>query len=370
MTLADFWFVLIAVLWCGYFLLEGFDFGVGMLLPVLGRDNLDRRLLLNSIGPLWDGNEVWLLVAGGATFAAFPEWYAALFSGFYLPLFLVLAALIFRNVAFEYRAKGDSDRWRAWWDRAIVWGSLLPALLWGVAWANIVRGVPLDAAHRYTGSLFTLLNPYALLGGLTTLALFAVHGAVFLTLKTSGDLAERARTLARRLALPTAAAVIGFLVWTYFNAVNADHKGLVPGFIPIAAMAAIVAVEWLLREKLDGWAFAATGAAIVLLTATLFLNLYPRVLPSTTDPAFSLTVTNAASTDYTLRVMTVVAVVFTPVVLAYQAWTYWVFRRRLRRPVTAEGDGDAGGNGRATVGDGRAAAGRSEWLRRLLLHEP
>src|SRR6185312_13747653 len=214
MALTDIWFLLIAVLWTGYFVLEGFDFGVGMLLRVLGRDDTDRRVLINTIGPVWDGNEVWLLVAGGATFAAFPLWYASLFSGFYLALLVILVALILRGVAFEFRGKIDSDRWRRNWDRAIMFGSAVPALLWGVAFGNIVQGVPLDAEHHFTGTFFTLLNPYALLGGLTTLSVFALHGAVFLTLKTSGEIRERARALVWPLGGLAAGLAGAFLLWT------------------------------------------------------------------------------------------------------------------------------------------------------------
>ncbi|MFD0801776.1 cytochrome d ubiquinol oxidase subunit II, partial [Streptomonospora algeriensis] len=201
MELPDIWFIAIAVLWTGYFVLEGFDFGVGILLPVIGRDDTDRRVMINAIGPIWDGNEVWLITAAGAMFAAFPAWYASTFSGFYLPLLLILLALIVRGVAFEYRGKGDTDRWRAWWDRAIVFGSAVPAVLWGVVFGNIVRGVPMDAGGIVTGGLADLLNPYALLGGLTTFALFTLHGAVFLTLKTSGPVRARARSAATRAAL-------------------------------------------------------------------------------------------------------------------------------------------------------------------------
>jgi cytochrome d ubiquinol oxidase subunit II len=334
LNLETLWFALIAVLWTGYFFLEGFDFGVGVLLPFLGRDDMDRRILVNTIGPVWDGNEVWLLVAGGATFAAFPEWYATLFSGFYLALFLILAALIFRGVAFEFRGKDRRPQWQAWWDRAIFWGSALPALLWGVAFANLLRGVPIGPDHEWAGSFFDLLNPYALLGGLASLLLFTLHGGVFLTLKTEGELRDRARRLARVLAVPTSAVVFGFLTWTFVNARGND--GIVPGVVPIAAVVATVAVEWLLRERLDGWAFVATGIAIAAITATIFLNLYPRVMPSSLGAANDLTIWNASSTHYTLKVMTIVAAIFTPLVLGYQAWTYWVFRQRLSRPDEAE----------------------------------
>jgi cytochrome bd ubiquinol oxidase subunit II len=329
LNLETLWFALIAVLWTGYFFLEGFDFGVGVLLPFLGRDDLDRRLMVNAIGPVWDGNEVWLLVAGGATFAAFPEWYATMFSGFYLALFLILAALIFRGVAFEFRGKDARPQWKAWWDRAIFWGSAIPAILFGVAFANLLRGVPIGSDHEWAGSFLDLLNPYALLGGVTTLLLFTLHGGVFLALKTDGDLRVRARSAARWLAVPAAASVFGFLTWTFFNA--RDNDGVVPGVVPITAIVAVVAVEWLLRERLEGWAFVATGLAIAALTATIFLNLYPRVMPSSLGAANDLTIWNASSTHYTLKVMTVVAAIFTPIVLGYQAWTYWVFRRRLTR---------------------------------------
>jgi cytochrome d ubiquinol oxidase subunit II len=304
--------------------LEGFDFGVGMLLPVLGRDELRRRVMINTIGPVWDGNEVWLLVAGGATFAAFPEWYASLFSGFYLALLVILVALIARGVAFEYRGKVDSVRWRRNWDLAIVAGSAVPALLWGVAFGNIVRGVPLDAQHHYTGTFFTLLNPYALLGGVTTLTLFGTHGAIFTALKTTGEIRADARRLAGRLGLVSVVAAAGFLVWT-----QVAHGGVATAVTGAIAAVALIAALSANAAGREGWSFLATAGTIVFATAMLFLALYPDVLPSAPNPANSLTVTNAASTHYTLKIMTWVAVVFTPVVLLYQGWTYWVFRRRI-----------------------------------------
>jgi cytochrome d ubiquinol oxidase subunit II len=324
MTLTDVWFLLIAVLWTGYFLLEGFDFGVGLLLPVLGPDEARRRVLINTIGPVWDGNEVWLLVAGGATFAAFPEWYASLFSGFYLPLLVILVALIVRGVAFEYRGKLDNATWRRRWDLALIIGSGVPALLWGVAFANIVRGIRLDADHHHVGTVVDLLNPYALLGGLTTLTLFATHGAVFLALRTVGPVREHARRTAARLGPVTVAVAAVFLLWTQFAYGGAATAG--PAVVAAVGLVAALLANARGRE---GWAFLGMAVTIVAATATLFLALYPDVLPSTLDPAFSLTVTNAASTPYTLKIMTWVAVVFTPVVLLYQGWTYWVFRRRL-----------------------------------------
>ena len=336
-----FWFLVIAVLWVGYFVLEGFDLGVGMLLPVVGKDALDRRVMVNAIGPVWDGNEVWLLVAGGATFAAFPEWYATLFSGFYLPLFLILAALIFRGVAFEYRSKRDDPRWHLAWDHAIFWGSLVPALLWGVAFANILRGTPIGPGGSYHGSFWNLLNPYALLGGVTTLLLFALHGAVFLSLKTTDDILGRAQATAARLAPLATLALLGFLAWTYLNARHTHNTGLVPPLVPILGIAAVAAVGWLMRERLAGWAFIANAVGLVCLVATLFLNLYPRVMVSSISPVYDLTIGNAASAPYTLKVMTVVALVFTPLVLVYQSWSYWVFRQRVRRPVP-RGDASVG----------------------------
>jgi cytochrome bd ubiquinol oxidase subunit II len=318
------WFLLVAVLFTGYFILEGFDFGVGMLLPVLGRDDRERRVLINTIGPVWDGNEVWLITAGGAMFAAFPEWYATLFSGFYLPLLLILLALIARGVAFEYRHKRPEASWKRRWDQAIFVGSLLPAILWGVAFANILRGVPLNGDHEYVGGLTDLLNPYALLGGVTTLGLFLTHGAVFLALKTTGDIRHRAGALAVRVGAATAVAAVAFLSWTL--TIRSSAAAVVLAVAAALALAGGLAAAAVRRE---GWAFTGTAAAIALAVATLFAALFPNVLPSTLDAAGTLTASNAASTPYTLKIMTWVAVVFTPIVLAYQGWTYWVFRRRI-----------------------------------------
>ena len=324
MELTTVWFSLIAVLWIGYFVLEGFDFGVGMLLPVLSKNETERRVVINTIGPVWDGNEVWVLVAGGATFAAFPEWYATLFSGFYLPLLLILVALIVRGLAFEYRAKRDEAKWKARWDKAIFFGSLLPAVLWGVAFANIVRGVPINADKEYVGSTLTLLNPYALVGGLTTLGLFLTHGAVFLALKTDGDIRHRARNLALVLGLPTAAVAVVFLTWT--QVITGD---LWSSASFVAAALALVGGLFAAWKGREGWAFIGTFATIGLAVAGLFLALFPDVMPSTLNAAYSLTTTNASATAYTLKIMTWVAVIFTPIVLMYQGWTYWVFSKRI-----------------------------------------
>ena len=324
MNLATFWFILIAILWSGYFVLEGFDFGVGILLPFLGKDDAQRRTLINTIGPVWDGNEVWLLTAGGAMFAAFPLWYATLFSGFYLPLLLILAALIIRGVCFEFRGKVEDPSWRGAWDRALFFGSALPALLWGVAFANIVRGVPMNAAHVYTGNLLTLLNWYGLLGGLVTLSLFTLHGAIFLALRTTGELSQRARRTAVRAALAAVPLAAVFLAVTQYS----HGRPATDVTAAVAAVALTGGTAAAVRGR-EGWAFTGTALTLVLAVATLFGDLWPNVMPSSTSAAFSLTVANASSAHYTLVVMTWVALIFTPVVLAYQGWTYWVFRKRL-----------------------------------------
>ena len=326
MELTDFWFIIIAVLWTGYFFLEGFDFGVGMLLHPLSKDEIDRRVMINTIGPVWDGNEVWLLTAGGATFAAFPNWYASLFSGFYLALFLILIALIVRGVAFEYRGKVSTKRWKSTWDLMIAIGSWVPAILWGVAFANIVHGVPIDADGNFTGNLFTLITPYSLLGGVTIAALCAFHGANFLALKTTGDIQGRSQSAATMLG--AVAVVLGgsFLLWTQLD--TGEGWTWIPLLLAAVGLVASIVAG---RAGRDGWAFVGTGAAIAFAIVMLFGSLYPDVLPSTIDPAYSLTVDNASSADYTLKVMTVVALVMTPVVLLYQAWTYWIFRKRVGR---------------------------------------
>ena len=338
--LEQLWFTLIGVLWLGYFFLEGFDFGVGTLLPFLAKDDLDRRVIINTIGPVWDGNEVWLLTAGGATFAACPLWYATVFSGFYLALFLILAALIFRGMAFELRHRGDA-KWARWWDRAIFWGSALPALLWGVAFADFIHGVPIAANATWTGTFFDLVKPYALLGGLTTLSLFTLHGATFLGLKSTGDVRERANKAAVMLAPIAFVIMTGFLVWTYFSAHSMHHTGLVPPFLPILGIGILAGVSWLVRERMEGWAFIATAVVILALFTTLLLELYPNVLVSSVSPAYNLTIVGTASHRYTLEVMSWVALIFTPLVLIYQSWTYWIFRKRVGRPARPQSVADA-----------------------------
>ncbi|MDJ0342055.1 cytochrome d ubiquinol oxidase subunit II [Streptomyces sp. H10-C2] len=331
MHLHDVWFVLIAVLWTGYFFLEGFDFGIGILTKLLARDRPERRVLINTIGPVWDGNEVWLLTAGGATFAAFPEWYATLFSGFYLPLLVILLCLIVRVVAFEYRSKRTEDRWQTSWEQVIFWSSLLPALLWGVAFANMVHGVKIDANKEYVGNVWDLLNVYSILGGLVTLTLFTFHGAVFAALKTVGDIRERARKLAFGLGIAAAVLAVLFLYWTQVH--SGDGKTLAAMAV---AVVALVAAVWMIRIGREGWSFIFSGITIAAAVAMLFLALFPNVMPSSLNEAWNLTVTNASATPYTLRIMTWCAAVATPVVLIYQSWTYWVFRKRIGTQHIAE----------------------------------
>ncbi|WP_125132728.1 cytochrome d ubiquinol oxidase subunit II [Microbacterium sp. 10M-3C3] len=326
MDLAYLWFWIVGALFIGYFVLDGFDFGVGMSLPFLGRDDISRRQIINTIGPVWDLNETWVIVAGACLFAAFPEWYATLFSGFYLPLLLILLALIARGVSFEYRHQRDSAQWKRRIDAMIVVGSAVPAFLWGVAFANVVQGVPLDAGHEFTGTLLTLLNPYALLGGATTLLLFFVHGVTFVALKTDGPVHTAARRLATRAGVVTIAVAALFVAWT----VLAHFTLPVLALGAAAAVLLIASVAANARDR-EGWAFGFGAFTILAAVLMLWFALFPNVMPSTGDPAGTLTIENASSTDYTLTIMSWAAVVFLPLVLAYQGWTYWVFRKRVTR---------------------------------------
>jgi cytochrome d ubiquinol oxidase subunit II len=331
MDLNTIWFILITVLFSGFFLLEGFDYGVGILLPFVGKDDDERRVVINTIGPFWDGNEVWLLTAGGAIFAAFPHWYATMFSGFYLALALVLVALILRGVAFEFRRKDERPQWRNFWDWMIFIGSLLPALLFGVAFGNLLRGVPIDASKNYAGDFFYLLNPYALLVGIYGLGLMILHGAVYLSLRSEGEVSERARNVAAKLWLPVVVLLFAALGASYLFTDMYRKLGVNPGFVPIVGGMALLSVIWFVRNKHDGWAFVMTALAIVTTVITIFLTLYPRVMISSLKPEWSLTIYNASSTPYTLTVMTIIAVIFVPIVLAYQAWTYVVFGKRVSK---------------------------------------
>lgn len=329
MDLNTFWFILVAVLWIGFFFLEGFDFGVGMLLPFLGKTDDERRSIINAIGPHWDGNEVWLLTAGGATFAAFPNWYATLFSGFYPALFLLLIGLILRGVAFEFRSKDVNPKWRHFWDWSIFVGSLVPSLLLGVAFANLARGVPIDAKMNYTGNLLTLLNWYGLLGGLATVVTFLLHGANFLSLKMTGRMQERAFAAARKIFPVDVVVMLLLLVGTYIATDIYVRLGLNPGVLPVLGMIALFVAGYFIFKKQDIWAFILIGLNIIITQITFFTVLFPRVMISSTSPLYSLTIYNASSTPYTLTVMSVVALIFVPIILIYQGWTYYVFRKRI-----------------------------------------
>ncbi|WP_309128288.1 cytochrome d ubiquinol oxidase subunit II [Microbacterium sp.] len=332
MDLSYLWFWLIAFFFVGYFVLDGFDFGVGMTLPFLGRDDISRRQVINTIGPIWDLNETWLIVAGACLFASFPEWYASLFSGFYLPLLIILLALILRGVSFEYRHQREDAAWRARFDRMIVIGSVVPAFLWGVAFGNIVQGVALNADHVHVGGVFALLNPYALLVGVTTLMLFFLHGVYFVALKTDGRVQADARRLAKLAAGPTLLAAAATVIWTALLASGRDAPGLwaVIAAGVVAAVALLVSVVLSVRER-DGRAFAGGVVAVLFAVVMLFAALFPYVLPSTIAEANSLTIENASSTPYTLQIMSWTALVALPLVIAYQSWTYWVFRKRVTR---------------------------------------
>ena len=322
------WFILIAVLWIGFFFLEGFDFGVGMLLPFLGKKDEERRAIINSIGSVWDGNEVWLLTAGGATFAAFPEWYATMFSGFYLAFFLLLVGLILRGISFEYRSKDADPAWRNRFAWMIAIGSFLSALLLGAAFANLARGIPINADRMFTGNLFTLLNPYGLLGGVTTVSIFLLHGANFLGLKLEGKLRERVNTFAKKLWLAASVLYIALGIFTY--AAGFWARGMVnPGIIPIAAVVVLLAAGYFVNRRMEGWAFILVALNIVLTQVTFFTMTFPNVMLSTTNPDWSLTIYNASSSQYTLTVMSVVALIFVPIILVYQGWSYYIFRKRI-----------------------------------------
>ena len=326
------WFWIVAFLFVGYFVLDGFDFGVGMSLPFLGRNDVSRRQVINTIGPIWDLNETWVIVAGACLFASFPEWYATLFSGFYLPLLLILLALILRGVSFEYRHQRESKQWKAGFDRMIVIGSAVPALLWGVAFGNIVQGVAIDENHIYVGGFFALLNPYSLLVGVTTLLLFFLHGVLFVSLKTDGQVHDDARRLVKLAAGPTILAAAGTVLWTIGIAWERDAPLMlmVVGCGLVAALALIASVLFSMRGR-DGRAFTAGAVTVASAVVMLFGALFPYVMPSTIDPAFSLTIENASSTPYTLQIMSWTALIAMPLVIAYQAWTYWVFRKRVTR---------------------------------------
>ena len=327
MTLNTLWFILVTVLFTGFFFLEGFDYGVGILLPLLGKKDEERRMIINTIGPVWDANEVWMITAGGALFASFPHVYATLFSGFYLALVLMLVALILRGVGFEFRAKSDSNSWRKFWDWAIFAGSLVPAFLWGVTVGNLLHGFAIEQDMNYYGGLLPLLNPYAILGGLMFVGLFVMHGANFIRRKTTGPVLERVERINFTLWLEATILTVAFIIWTFFASdIFPGLKGLIPA---ILAAISLLATGWLIRTGKTGWAFITGALTILLATIMVFAGIYPRILISSLDPAYSLTIENAASTPYTLKVITIIAAIFLPIVIAYQAWSYRVFRKRI-----------------------------------------
>ncbi len=327
MDLNILWFSLVTVLFIGFFFLEGFDYGVGILLPFLGKNDIERRIIINTIGPVWDGNEVWMITAGGAMFAAFPNWYATMFSGFYLALFLLLAALIVRGAAFEFRSKENNPVWRKFWDGAIFIGSAVPALLWGVALTNLIKGLPIDMNMEYVGSFWDLLSPYTVIGGLAGLLIFTLHGAVFLTLKTEGELIKRARKAALRIGISALPVLVLLVVLSYSQTDIFSRVGA--GAALWGAVLMLTAACWLLRAEKCGLAFIANGLSIVLFTLGLFWGLFPRVMISSLNPDWNLTIYNASSSPYTLKLMTIIALTLVPIVLMYQGWTYWIFRKRV-----------------------------------------
>jgi cytochrome d ubiquinol oxidase subunit II len=329
MQLHTLWFIIIAILWVGFFVLEGFDFGVGALHTIVGRTDTEQRVALNAIGPFWDGNEVWLIVAGAGMFAAFPNWYATMFSALYLALLLVLVALMARGVTFEFRGKSDDPRWRHAWTWAMTLGSLLVPLLIGVGLGDLLNGLPINQSHEYTGNFFDLLTPYGLWTGLTLLGLCLLHGATFLALKTTDEVRARAHAVARPLGWAAIVLVVGFVIWT--RAVTGHTQ--VPGPVEVLAVIAVVFAARLAgSERHEGWAFTASAVAIAATVGSIFIDLYPNVMVSSTKAAYNLTVNNASSGSYALKVMTIVTVIFLPVVLVYQGWSFHVFRARVKAP--------------------------------------
>jgi len=328
MDLNIIWFVLVIVLFSGFFILEGFDFGVGTLLPFVAKNDTERRVVINSIGPHWDGNEVWLLTAGGAIFAAFPHWYATLFSGFYLALFAILLALIGRGIAIEFRSKLPSPTWRKAWDTVFFLGSVLPGILFDVAVSNFITGVPIDANMEYAGNFFTLLTPFTLLGGVMLMLVFTYHGSLFLSLKSgSAEISARIEALRPKLGAVTIVVAVLWLAYAFFASVLFQSIISVIAVI-IAALSLVISYLLQLKGKI-GFAFIASSVAILGVTVAVFASMFPNVMISTLDMAYSLTIYTASSSPYTLKIMTIVACTFVPVVLAYQAWTYWVFRKRI-----------------------------------------
>lgn len=331
MSFNELWFLLIAVLFVGFFVLEGFDFGVGTVAKFLGKDDQEKRVYINTIGPFWDANEVWLITAGGAMFAAFPHWYATLFSGFYIPLVFMLLALILRGVSFEFRGKIENQKWKNTWDWALFIGSFLPPILWGVVLGNFMTGMPIDADKEMVGGFLQFLHPFALLSGVMYLLLCVVHGLQFITLRTVGKLQERARRVAKILAPLTLLTVLAFFIVGWMKTDIFTYHGSLWIVVPLLAWTTLLIASILNVKKLDGWAFAMTSFTIVFLTASVFIGMFPRIMISSISEAYDLTIYNAASGSYTLRMMTYFSLTLIPFVLAYQGWSYYVFRKRVKK---------------------------------------
>jgi cytochrome d ubiquinol oxidase subunit II len=345
------WFVIIAFFWTGFFVLEGFDFGVGVLHTIVGRTDIERRVAINSIGPFWDGNEVWLIIAGASMFAAFPGWYATMFSALYLALLLILAALMARGVSFEYRGKLADPRWGRGWTWALTLGSALIPLLLGIGLGDLLQGLPINQHHDYTGNFGDLFTGYGIFTGLTLLGVSVLHGATFLGLKTTGAVHERARHVALRFGWVAIALVVAFSIWT--QAVHSTR--VVPDPLESLAIVAVLAAVWLVSLGHEGAAFTASALAMGGIMASLFSNLYPKVMVSSTNAAYSLTASNSSSGHYALTVMTIVAAIFVPVILIYQGWSYHVFRARLGAPRAASGSGPVVPDGGAGASSGDLA---------------
>jgi len=324
------WFFLIAGLWIGFFFLEGFDFGVGMLLPFLGRNDVERRAIVNTIGPVWDANEMWLILAITSMFAVFPNWYATMFSGFYLAMVLIIVALILRGISFEYRSKDARPQWRGLFDWMVAVGSFVASFLLGIVFTDLLGGVPIDQNLAYAGSPFSWVTPYGLIGGVTMLSVFLLHGANFLTLKLEDDLRERARATSRRLYVFAAIMVVTLAITTYIFTDITVQIGIDPGVLPIASVVVLLATIYFINQKMEGWAFIMTGLNIILTQVAFFTLMFPRVMVSSLNPAWSLTISNSSASPYALGVMSVISLVFIPVVLAYEGWSYYIFRKRVR----------------------------------------
>ena len=331
MQLHTIWFIIITVLWIGFFVLEGFDFGVGALHMLIGKTDTGQRVVINTIGPWWDGNEVWLIVAGASMFAAFPQWYATMFSALYLALVVLLVALFGRGMSFEYRGKRESERWRNGWSWALTIGSILIPLLVGVALGDLLHGLPIDSKHEFTGNFFSLLTGYGLMTGVTMVVLSLLHGATFIGLKTTGEIRDRAKSTARTIGWVAIVVNLAWCIWTLV----VIGGGTVPQPTQIFGVIAVIFAQRLSYTNEDAWAFVASGIAIAAAIGQIFIALYPNVMVSSTNHAYNLTVNNAAAGHYGLVVMTVVAVLFFPIVLLYQGWSFHVFRRRVSAPPTS-----------------------------------